>query len=126
MLLAAGGGAALGALLRGLVGVATVASLGLPAFAATGFVNLLGSFAIGFIATASAPGGRLPLGPTRRLFLMTGLCGGFTTFSSMSLDAFLMLAERRVVAGLAYLAVVVLVSVAACWIGHLLAARINR
>ena len=46
-------------------------------------VNLLGSFVIGFVATLTAPDGRLFLGSEARQFIMLGLCGGFTTFSSL-------------------------------------------
>lgn len=123
--LAVGCGAGLGALLRFLVGGA-IAGLGLPAFAATGLVNLLGSFVIGFFATLSGPDGRLLVSPVRRQLVMSGLCGGFTTFSSMSLDAFLMLADRRGAAAGAYLAVVVAGSLAAAWAGRGLAAGLNH
>lgn len=126
LFLAVGCGASLGALLRALVSIGTVSSLGLPAFAATGVVNVLGCLVIGFVATVSAPGGRMPLGPAGRLFLMTGVCGGFTTFSAMSLDAFLFLAAARPAAAFLYLVLVVLLSLAACWGGHALAVRFNR
>ena len=49
-------------------------------------VNILGSFAIGFIATLTSPDGRLFIGSTARQFLMLGFCGGFTTFSSFSIQ----------------------------------------
>ena len=123
--LAVGCGAALGSVLRYLVGVAVVAA-GWPTFIATGLVNLLGSFVIGFVATISGPDGRLLVGPAARQLVMAGLCGGLTTFSTMSLDAFRMLAEHRLAAALLYLAAVVLGSVGAAFLGHLLAARLNR
>jgi fluoride exporter len=123
--LAVGCGAALGALLRAFTGAATV-GVGLPAFAATGFVNLAGSFVIGFVATISGPDGRVLIRPVRRQFVMSGLCGGFTTFSAMSLDALLMLLDGRAGAAGAYLGGVVVLSLAAVWAGHALAARLNR
>jgi CrcB protein len=50
-------------------------------------VNVLGCFAVGFIArSVSAHGGGTPL----TLFLTTGLCGGFTTMSAFSLDTVLL------------------------------------
>jgi CrcB protein len=49
-------------------------------------VNVTGSFIIGFFATLTAPDGRLFVGGTTRQFVMTGLCGGYTTFSSFSLQ----------------------------------------
>ncbi len=49
-------------------------------------VNISGAFVIGIAAGAVAPGGALPGDPTVRQLVMTGLCGGFTTFSSFSLN----------------------------------------
>ena len=49
-------------------------------------INVIGSFIIGFAATAMGPDGRLFAGTTARQFVMTGLCGGYTTFSSFSLQ----------------------------------------
>src|SRR5215475_1621096 len=50
------------------------------------FVNVLGSFIIGFFATLTGPDGRMFAGSTMRQFVMLGLLGGFTTFSSFSLQ----------------------------------------
>ena len=47
-------------------------------------VNVLGSFVIGFFGALTVSGGRLPAAAEARLFVMTGLCGGFTTFSAFS------------------------------------------
>jgi CrcB protein len=49
-------------------------------------INVTGSFVIGFFATLSAPDGRLMVSGTTRQFVMVGLCGGYTTFSSFSLQ----------------------------------------
>ncbi len=49
-------------------------------------INVTGSFAIGLFAALSEPGGRLPLSTDVRLFVLVGLCGGYTTFSSFSLQ----------------------------------------
>ncbi len=49
-------------------------------------VNVVGSFLIGFVATLTSPDGRVLMGPHARQFLMVGLFGGFTTFSSFSLQ----------------------------------------
>ena len=123
--LAVGIGAALGSLLRFAVGLDTIGALGLPAEAATGLVNVAGSCAIGFFATISGPDGRLMVGPARRLFATGGFCGGFTTFSAMSLETFL-LAGRSTLAASAYLAASIILSLAAAWVGHALATRLNR
>jgi fluoride exporter len=123
--LAVSTGAALGALLRFAVNLGTVGA-GLPVFTATGIVNVVGSLVIGFFATLSGPDGRMIIGPVARQFVMTGICGGLTTFSSMSLDAFAMLLAARPAAAALYLAAVVGLSLAAVWAGHGLAARLNR
>ncbi|WP_372425280.1 fluoride efflux transporter CrcB [Salinarimonas chemoclinalis] len=77
-------GAGLGGVLRWLVGLAALRAFG-PVFPwGTLAVNVAGSFAIGVVATLVLA--RMP-SETARLFLMTGLLGGFTTFSAFSLDA---------------------------------------
>src|SRR5262245_53403876 len=49
-------------------------------------VNVSGSFVIGFFGTLTAPDGRLFVSANARQFVMVGLCGGYTTFSSFSLQ----------------------------------------
>ncbi|MDG6095413.1 fluoride efflux transporter CrcB [Acetobacter sp. AN02] len=49
-------------------------------------INAGGSFAIAFFAGLTAPDGRIPAPDAARLFFMVGVCGGFTTFSSFSLQ----------------------------------------
>lgn len=49
-------------------------------------VNVTGSFAIGFFATLTDPMGRFLVAPSLRQFFMIGVCGGYTTFSSFSLQ----------------------------------------
>src|SRR5437588_12990976 len=48
------------------------------------FVNVTGSFVIGFFATLTAPEGRWLVSSYGRNFFMTGICGGYTTFSAFS------------------------------------------
>lgn len=117
--LAVGCGAGLGALMRFLCGLA-VAGLGQSALWATAFVNIAGSFAIVFFATLTGPNGRWPAGPVGRQFVMGGVCGGFTTFSAMSLDTLLLLREGEPLRAVFYLMAVVALSLAAGWMGHLL------
>jgi CrcB protein len=124
--LAVGVGAALGSLLRFLSGVVIVSVMGLSGLWATGFANLVGSFVIGLFAALSAPDGRLLVGPAGRQFVMGGICGGLTTFSAMSLDTFNLLLQGNVPLAGFYLTLVVLLSLAAAWIGHVLAVRLNR
>lgn len=49
-------------------------------------VNVSGSFLIGLFGAMTAAGGRFPVGEAARLFVMVGFCGGYTTFSSFSLQ----------------------------------------
>ena len=58
----------------------------------TMLVNISGSFIIGFFAALTSPDGRFFVSGTARQFVMIGLCGGYTTFSSFSLQT-LMLAQ---------------------------------
>jgi len=89
------------------------------------FINATGSFIIGFLATLSAPEGRLFLGPSARSLFMIGFCGGYTTFSSFSLQTLNLLQDREwlYACGNAVLSVVLcLVSV---WLGYSLAQLVN-
>jgi CrcB protein len=52
---------------------------------ATLVINLTGSLLIGFLQALAKPESRFYLGPNARLVLMTGFCGGYTTFSTFSL-----------------------------------------
>jgi fluoride exporter len=49
-------------------------------------INVTGSFIIGFFAALTGPDGRVYVGSAGRQFFMTGICGGYTTFSSFSLQ----------------------------------------
>jgi PII-like signaling protein len=49
-------------------------------------VNVFGSFIIGFFATLTGPDGRVMASTETRQFVMVGICGGYTTFSSFSLQ----------------------------------------
>jgi|ERR1700741_1182181 fluoride exporter len=51
-------------------------------------VNVTGCFAISFLNFVSDPSGEIYLGPRSRVFLLVGVCGGYTTFSSFSLISF--------------------------------------
>src|SRR5450756_1588592 len=51
-------------------------------------INVLGCFVIGFFGTLTLSGGRYSVSENIRMFVMVGICGGFTTFSSFSLQTF--------------------------------------
>lgn len=105
-------GGAIGAVLRFLVISASLRGFG-PGFpAGTMIVNVAGSLAMGLVAVALTE--RLP-GSFRGMapFLMTGVLGGFTTFSAFSLDAWYLIERGRHVAAAAYMGGSVALSVAA-------------
>lgn len=79
-------GSALGGMARYACSRAVAISFGETFPWGTLVVNVAGSFVIGFIAAISAPESRLIVPPNARTFMMVGLCGGFTTFSSFSLQ----------------------------------------
>ena len=124
--LAVGVGAAIGSLLRFLSGVLIVSVMGLSGLWATGFVNVVGSFIIGLFAALTAPDGRLLVGAAGRQFVMGGICGGLTTFSAMSLDTFTLLLQGDIPLAGFYLLLVVMLSLVAAWVGHMVAARLNK
>ena len=106
LLVAAGG--ALGSSLRYLVGVAAISWLGLGFPWGTLIVNLVGSFLIGLIQHIALEG--LAIGEETRLFLVTGVMGGLTTYSAFSYET-VRLAQTGV---WAHAAVNVVVTTAAC------------
>ena len=57
---------------------------------------------------------------------MGGICGGFTTFSAMSLDAFILLLQGDIPLAALYLVLVVVLSLVAAWVGHIVATRLNE
>ena len=89
-------------------------------------VNVTGSFLIGLFASLAGPEGRFTAGPRLNHFFMTGLCGGFTTFSSLSLQTLTLAREGHTLhAGLNVLSSVV-ICLLAVWIGHLAGQILNR
>jgi len=106
-----------------------LASLLIPAVSefpfATLFVNITGSFIIGFYGTLSGPDGRLFASTRQRQFVMTGFCGGYTTFSALSLDTFRLVHGGMTKMAFSNIAVSVVTWLLAVWLGHVLASRLN-
>jgi len=88
-------------------------------------VNVSGSFAIGLFAALAEPAGRRLIGPTGRQFLMYGICGGYTTFSSFSLQTLELAREGDWFKAGANAAGSVLLCMVAVWLGYALGASFN-
>ncbi len=117
----------------GIIGslVRWIAALALPAGAGgmpwpTLFANVTGCFVIGFYAALTGPDGRVFVGPRTRQFVMTGICGGYTTFSGFSLEVVRFVTGGDLRAAAIYSAVSLASWLVAVWIGDALAERINR
>ncbi len=88
-------------------------------------INVTGSFIIGFFGTLTLAHGRFPVSENVRLFIMAGLCGGYTTFSAFSLQTLdLLRAGAAVRAGVNVVASVTL-CIGAVAVGHLIASHFN-
>lgn len=90
------------------------------------FINILGSFVIGFFATLTGPDARLLVPVEIRQFVIVGLCGGYTTFSSFSLQSLNLLRDGEWLAAGANIGGSVLFCLVAVWLGYLAAAGINQ
>jgi CrcB protein len=119
-------GSVIGGWARYLVFLAQIAWLG-PGFPwATLFVNVTGSFVIGFYAAITAPDGRVFASSRQRQLVMTGICGGYTTFSGFSYETFELLRTGHALAALINLGISPVTWLLAVWIGHIAATRLNR
>jgi CrcB protein len=117
-------GGAIGTLLRYLISALTTTTPhDLPW--GTIVINIAGSFIIGFFGTLTLASGKFPVSENMRLFVMVGICGGFTTFSSFSLQTFdLMRHGHPIRAAINVIASVVL-CICAVALGHAIAAHYN-
>lgn len=88
-------------------------------------INIAGSFLIGFFGTLTLEGGRHPAPEWARLFVMVGICGGFTTFSSFSLQTLDLMRSDAWGRALANVGLSVLLCLAAVSAGHAAAAQLN-
>ncbi len=119
-------GGALGTLARFLLSTFVATHFGETFPWGTLIINVTGSFVIGFFGTLTDPDGTLLVNPQFRTFFMIGICGGYTTFSSFSLQT-LRLAQggQWLNAGGNIIASNV-GCLLAIWLGHVCAASIRR
>ena len=117
-------GGAIGTLARyGLSVAAVPISRDLPV--ATILINILGSFVIGFVGSLTLSDGRYPFSDNLRLFVLVGLCGGFTTFSSFSLQTFDLLRTGAVMRATLNVVLSVTLCLIAVAAGHRIASSLN-
>jgi CrcB protein len=114
MLMVAMGGA-IGSSGRYLVGVLATRLLGLNFPWGTMIVNIVGSFIMGVLISLLAL--RFSVGNEVRAFLAVGLLGGFTTFSSFTLDAVYLLEKKQYSHALSYMGVSVIGGLLALFLG---------
>ena len=119
-------GSIVGGVARYLVSVLFVSQLGGGFPWGTLFVNVTGSFMIGFYAALTGPDGRLFVSPRQRQFVMVGICGGYTTFSAFSLETLRLVQSGNIQAASFNLFVSVVGWLTAVWLGHAVATRLNR
>jgi CrcB protein len=86
-------------------------------------INILGSFIIGYFGTLTLQSDRYAVSENLRLFVMVGICGGFTTFSSFSLQTFDLFRSGAWGRAAANVVLSVTLCIAAVAAGHLLAYR---
>lgn len=109
-----GGAGAVGTLLRAGCNMLAMRLLG-PVFPwGTFLVNISGSFAFGAIMAMSRS---RAISTEQAIILLTGLVGGFTTYSSFAFQSAELLAEGRLAAALAYTIAMNLLCVVAVWVG---------
>ncbi len=81
-------------------------------------INIIGSFLIGLLAAAVAK--NLCSDPRLMLFLKTGICGGFTTFSTFALESSALIQSGRPGLAAVYIALSVLLSIGAVFLAEAL------
>lgn len=88
-------------------------------------VNVAGSFVIGLFAALTGPDGRWLAPSAAREFVMIGICGGYTTFSSFSVQTLSLAQDGEWFRAGANVIVSVALCLVAVWLGHILAFSLN-
>jgi CrcB protein len=91
----------------------------------TVIINVTGSFIIGIFAAFTDPDGRVLATPGFRQFFMIGICGGYTTFSSFSLQTLRLAQDREWLYAGGNILLSVVLCLVAVWLGYLLGLIFN-
>ena len=121
-----GAGGFLGTIARYLVAAAIGGAVGETFPWGTVVVNVTGCFVIGVIAVATGPDGRIVVAPDLRQFLLIGVCGGYTTFSSFSLQTLNLLRAGDFAGAIGNVVVSVVACMLAVWAGAAIAQAFNH
>jgi CrcB protein len=89
-------------------------------------VNILGCFVIGLYGGLTSPEGAIAASPLSRQFVMIGILGGFTTFSSFGLQTYDLITHGQWFRGTLYVALSVLICLAAVWLGMGIASNLEH
>jgi CrcB protein len=119
-------GGALGSVARYAIALGSARWLGTAFPWGTLIVNVAGSFAIGLLAAIVTADGRPALGSDGRAFVMIGILGGFTTFSSFSLETLSLARTGALGAAAANAGLSLVLCLAGVWLGFAAAALVNR
>ncbi|HYH39284.1 MAG TPA: fluoride efflux transporter CrcB [Azospirillum sp.] len=117
-------GGALGSVARYWASTLAVAAFGASFPWGTLIVNVVGSLIIGVAGAMAAPETRWTMPDDVRTFVMVGICGGFTTFSSFSLQTYALLLEGEVFRAVANTVLSVVLCLLAVWAGYAAASRL--
>ena len=118
-------GGALGSILRYAVSLSIAERWGTFPWG-TLVVNVTGSFGIGFFAALTSVDGFVLVPPAVRIFVMVGIFGGFTTFSSFSLQTLNLVQDGEWLAAGGNIVFSVVLCLVAVWLGHVAATSFNN
>ena len=121
-------GGAIGSMARYGIGGLVSEKFGVAFPWGTLVINVTGSFLIGFLGAVTAPEGKMT--PQSRALatqlLITGVCGGYTTFSSFSLQTLNLLRDREWFYAGGNMLLSVMLCMIAVWLGYLLGSMVKR
>lgn len=89
-------------------------------------VNVIGCSFIGLFASLTGPEGRYLVQPSTRMFVMTGFCGGYTTFSTFSLETLNLAREGEWLKAAANITASLVLCLVGVWLGHAIATTWNE